>query len=72
MKWLIQNAVSEVVAPAARRVGGNLAALLVGLGMAGQHESAVAAAIAWAIVSAVELMLSAKARTKLKAQWGKN
>lgn len=72
MQWLLQNVVSEVVAPAARRVGGQVAAVAVGLGLSGQHESALAAIVAWAIVSAAELVVSSKARAKLKTQWGRN
>jgi hypothetical protein len=48
MTWLV----SEILGPLARRIGGQSAAALVAIGMAQQHESAVAAAIAWAIVSA--------------------
>jgi hypothetical protein len=58
MAWLV----SEIVSPLARRVGGQAAALLVGAGLASEHESAVGAAIAWAIVAAAELVASAKNR----------
>lgn len=72
MVWLVQ----EVVGPLARRVGGQVSAALVGVGMATQHESAVAAAIAWAIVASVELIASSRNRkaivTKAKETWGRN
>lgn len=72
MQWMV----SEIVAPFARRVGGQSAAALVALGMAGQHEAAVAAAIAWAVVSVAELAVSSRGRSTLKAKareaWGRN
>lgn len=72
MKWLMEKAVSEVVAPAARRLGGQASAMLVGLGMAGAHQSAVAAAIAWAIISAAELVVSSASRKRFLKKWGKS
>jgi hypothetical protein len=72
MKWLV----TEIVGPVARRVGGQVAAALVGLGMAQQHESAAAAIVAWAIISAGELLASHRNRNalidKAKNGWGRN
>lgn len=72
MKWLV----TEIVGPVARRLGGQGAAALVGVGMAQQHESAAAAIIAWAIVSAAEIFASHRNRAGLinqaKAAWGRN
>jgi len=58
MKWLT----NEILGPLARRVGGQAAAALVGVGMVQQHESAVAAVVAWALVSAVEMIASSRNR----------
>jgi len=60
-QWLL----TELLAPAARRAGGQAAAALVAVGMAQQHESAVAAVIAWAVVSLGEIVVSSRARGKL-------
>lgn len=72
MEWLVVNAIR----PVASRLGGQVAALLVGLGLAGQHEKAVAAAVAWVIVYAAEVMFSVKSRGKAielaKKSWGRN
>lgn len=68
MKWLVQ----ELVAPAARRLGGQVAAAAVALGLSAQHESALAAIVAWVVISGAELASSSAARRKLKAQWGRN
>lgn len=72
MQWLVK----EVIGPLARRVGGQAAAALVALGMAQQHESAVAALVAYAIVSVGELTVSARSRKVLRdtvvKSWGRN
>lgn len=72
MKWLV----SEIVGPVARRVGGQASAALVAVGMAQQHEVAVGAAIAWAIVTGAELIASNKNRKAVfnaaKSAWGRN
>ena len=72
MKWLIR----ESLGPIARRVGGQGAAAMVALGMAQQHEAAVAAAIAWGLLTVAEVVVSVKTRNtlveKAKQQWGKN
>ena len=72
MRWLIQ----ESLGPIARRVGGQGAAVMVALGMAEQHEGAVAAAIAWVLLTFAEVAVSVKTRNtlvaKAKEQWGKN
>lgn len=72
MTWIV----SEILGPAARRVGGQAAAALVALGMAHEHESAVAAVVAWLIVSAGELLVSSRGRKSLaekaKLGWGRN
>jgi anti-sigma factor RsiW len=72
MKWLV----NEVLGPIARRVGGQAAAALVALGMAQVHENAVAAAIAWALLSAAEVGVSVASRKKLvktvTKNWGRN
>ena len=64
MKWMV----NEIVGPVARRVGGQAAAALVALGMAGQPEAAVAAAVAWGVVSVAELLASSRGRNKLIAK----
>ncbi|MEM9578761.1 MAG: hypothetical protein AAF999_17330 [Pseudomonadota bacterium] len=61
MKWVLH----EILAPVARRAGGQTAAALVALGLAQEHESAVAAAIAWAIITAGEVSASARSRNAL-------
>ena len=61
MKWVL----NEFLGPVARRLGGQGAAALVAVGMAQQHESAVAAVIAWAVVSAAELIASKRSRDHL-------
>ncbi|MEM9422710.1 MAG: hypothetical protein AAF986_09430 [Pseudomonadota bacterium] len=72
MQWML----SELLLPYARRFGGQAAAALVGYGMAAEHQAPVAAAIAWAIASVVELIVSSKNRKALvdhaKQRWGKN
>lgn len=72
MQWMVK----EVLGPVAGRVGGQVAAALVALGMAHQHENAVGAVVAWAIVSAAEVALSARNRKRLieqaKNSWGRN
>jgi len=72
MKWLIQ----ESLGPIARRIGGQGAAVAVALGMAQEHQSALAAAIAWGLVTFAEVVVSVKTRrdlvTKAKRQWGTN
>lgn len=72
MEWLV----SELLGPVARRVGGQAAAALVAVGLAQTHEVAVSAAVAWAIVTAGELAVSAKSRralvNKAKQAWGRN
>ncbi|AZV78274.1 hypothetical protein EBB79_10555 [Parasedimentitalea marina] len=72
MKWLT----NEILGPLARRVGGQAGAALVALGVAQQHESAVAAVVAWAIVSVGELAVSSRGRKNLadtaKQAWGTN
>ena len=76
MEWLIGNAVHNVVAPLARRVGGQTSAFLVGVGMSSDNQAAVAAGIAWGIVTLAELAVSARGRAKLvnlaRQSWGKN
>lgn len=62
--WLL----NELLAPVARRVGGQGAAAAVGLGLAQQHEAAVAAAIAWAVLTVGELVASSRGRKKLVAR----
>ncbi|WP_005615563.1 hypothetical protein [Tritonibacter mobilis] len=61
MQWVV----NEFVGPLARRAGGQLAAALVGLGMAQQHELAVGAAVAWAIVTFAEVVVSKRSRESL-------
>lgn len=61
MQWLV----NELLAPVARRLGGQGAAALVALGMAEAHESAVAAAIAWIVVTAGEVAVSKRSRDHL-------
>lgn len=72
MQWLLQ----EILGPLARRAGGQGAAALVALGMAQQHESAVAAVIAWGVVTVAEVFVSASSRkalvSKAKTTWGLN
>lgn len=72
MQWLV----NEILGPVARRVGGQTAAALVALGMAAQHQQAVAAAVAWGIITLGEVVVSARGRGKLiekaKQSWGKN
>lgn len=72
MKWLI----AETVRPVAGRIGGQTAAFLVGVGMAAQHESAVAAVVAWIVVTVAESVFSSLSRRKLirlaKESWGRN
>lgn len=61
MKWLV----SEILAPGARRLGGQAAAALVAVGMAQQHEAAISAVVAWGVVSVGELIISSRGRKKL-------
>ncbi|MGR3624502.1 hypothetical protein [Pseudophaeobacter sp.] len=72
MKWVV----SEILGPLARRVGGQAAAAAVALGMAQQHEAALAAIVAWAIVSVGEVAVSSRSRKALvksaKDAWGQN
>ena len=72
MKWLT----NELLAPVARRVGGQVAAALVGVGMAQQHESAVAAGVAWGVVTVAELVASHVSRKRrdreARENWGHN
>ncbi len=68
MKWLV----NEFLAPLGRRVGGQAAAALVALGMAQQHESAVAAAVAWGVVTLGEVAVSSRSRKALVGRWGRN
>lgn len=72
MVWLL----SEIIAPLGRRVGGQCAAALVALGMAQQHEDAVAAVVAWAVISVAEVAVSSRGRRVLaeraKNGWGLN
>lgn len=76
MKWLKDTLLKETVGPLARRVGGNVAAFATALGLAGQHERAVEAAVAWLIMLGVEVALSGTTRNalilKAKQEWGKN
>lgn len=70
MKWVIL----DMVRPVAMRVGGQVAAVAAALGMAAEHEHALAAAVAWGVVTFAESMVSAKSRANLKAKakaaWG--
>lgn len=72
MKWMP----NEIVGHVARRVGGQAAAALVALGVAQEHENAVAALVAWVVISAVELAASSRNRRtfaeKAKTAWGRN
>ena len=72
MKWVT----NELLAPVARRVGGQVSAALVGVGMAQQHENAVAAVVAWGVVTVVELVASHIARKRrdreARENWGHN
>lgn len=72
MQWLVVNAVR----PVASRIGGQVAAAAVALGLAEQHEMAVAAFVAWVLVFLAELMFSVKSRSKAldlaKKSWGRN
>lgn len=64
------------MAPVARRLGGQAAAALVALGMAQAHENAVAAVVAWAVVTVAEAVFSTRSRAKLvdaaRNNWGRN
>jgi len=72
MKWMV----SEILGPVAGRIGGQVAAALVALGMAQVHENAVAAVVAWAVISVAEVAVSGLSRKRLidkaKAAWGQN
>lgn len=72
MEWLK----NQVLSPVARRVAGQAAAALVGLGMAQAHQHAVEALIAWVLISALEVAASDRNRRKVidqaKAKWGQN
>lgn len=76
MKWLKGNLVNELLGPLARRMGGQVAAFVTALGLAGKHEEAIAAAVAWAILTGAEVAVSGSTRNalirKAKQEWGKN
>lgn len=72
MKWLVK----EFLDPLGRRFGGQVAAALAALGVAQEHEQAIAAVVAWFVVTAGEAAVSKHSRKKLvdqaKQAWGKN
>lgn len=72
MNWLIQ----DLVRPVATRAGGQAGAFAVALGVAGEHQHAIAAVVAWGVLTLAEVLVSARARENLKAKaksaWGKN
>lgn len=76
LPWLKSYAVTEMVRPVASRLGTNAAAFATALGLAGEHEKALAAAVTWALMLAAESAFSVSARHRLvrtaKTAWGKN
>lgn len=64
MRWFV----NEMLGPVARRAGGQFAAALVAVGMAVEHEAAIAAVVAWAIVSAAEVLASSRNRKSIIAK----
>lgn len=72
MKWFVE----AIVAPYACRLGGQTAAVAVGVGLHAQYENAAGAIVAWLVITAAELIASDQARKSVAAKardaWGRN
>lgn len=72
MTWLV----TEMLGPLARRFGGQVSAFLAALGMATEHQAAVAAVVAWGVITIGEAAFDARSRRNLREEakkaWGKN
>lgn len=72
MEWFV----NAIVAPYARRIGGQAAAVAVGVGLHAQYEQAAGAILAWLVITAAEMVASDRARksviAKAKTSWGRN